>query len=758
MSLQEFKTVTLADVSMNNKGEYGIGASAVDYSDDLYTYLRITDINDDGTLNNDDLKSVDDNDAKNYLLKENDIVFARTGNSTGKAYYYNKMDGELVYAGFLIKFSLDPEKINPKFIKYYVLSEEYKGWVNSMCTGSTRPNINAIMYGNMEFLLPPREQQDFLVNILEEIDKKIEVNKKINKNLNAILDLIIGEIINNSPSNGLKTFKIDDLPLVITDYVANGSFASLKENVSILDTEDYAYFIRNTDLKSRIFEKYVDKHSYDFLKKSSLYGNEIIISNVGDVGSVYLCPFLDKPMTLGNNMIMVKSKDKESYLNFYLYLLFKSEYGQYLLSTITTGSVQLKFNKTMFRSLEIVIPTEEKLTKFNKIVNPIFEQIKINQEEINKLQKLRDTLLPKLMSGEIDVSKINCDLTLRIMKFILNPPNYLNRGINMKTKIISKIQNQMKEYLNPDQYIKLTNSLLNSLQDVDIIDNNNELCEKDNFKLLDLFLSAKQVEGCSPKTITYYKSTIEKMLVKIKKQIYNINTDDLRKYLFDHKNEKQSSKTTIDNIRRILSSFFSWLEDEDYILKNPVRRIHKVKTGRTVKEVLTDENLETLRDKCDEIRDLAMLELLISTGIRVGELVRLNISDIDFYERECVVFGKGESERIVYFDARTKIHLMQYIQQRTDENPALFVSLNKPNTRLGISGIETRLRELGEKCNIKKVHPHKFRRTMATNAIDKGMPIEQVQKLLGHVQIDTTMQYAMVNQSNVKHAHRKFIG
>ena len=579
-----------------------------------------------------------------------------------------------------------------------------------------------------------------------------------NKNLNAILDLIIGEIINNSPSNGLKTFKIEDLPLVITDDVANGSFASLKENVSILDTEDYAYFIRNTDLKSRIFEKYVDKHSYDFLKKSSLYGKEIIISNVGDVGSVYLCPFLDKPMTLGNNMIMVKSKDKESYLNFYLYLLFKSEYGQYLLSTITTGSVQLKFNKTMFRSLEIVIPTEEKLTKFNKIVNPIFEQIKINQEEINKLQKLRDTLLPKLMSGEIDVSKINYDLTLRIMKFILNPLNYLNRGINMKTKIISKIQNQMKEYLNPDQYIKLTNSLLNSLQDVDIIDNNNELCEKDNFKLLDLFLSAKQVEGRSPKTIIYYKSTIEKMLVKIKKQIYNINTDDLRKYLFDHKNEKQSSKTTIDNIRRILSSFFSWLEDEDYILKNPVRRIHKVKTGRTVKEVLTDENLETLRDKCDEIRDLAMLELLISTGIRVGELVRLNISDIDFYERECVVFGKGESERIVYFDARTKIHLMQYIQQRTDENPALFVSLNKPNTRLGISGIETRLRELGEKCNIKKVHPHKFRRTMATNAIDKGMPIEQVQKLLGHVQIDTTMQYAMVNQSNVKHAHRKFIG
>ena len=328
----------------------------------------------------------------------------------------------------------------------------------------------------------------------------------------------------------------------------------------------------------------------------------------------------------------------------------------------------------------------------------------------------------------------------------------------MKTKIISKIQNQMKPYLNQGQYIKLTNSLLESLQDIDIVDKNNELSNIDNFKLLNLFLSAKQVEGRSDKTLIYYKSTLEKMLLKIKKQVYNINTDDLRRYLFDHKNYKQSSKTTIDNMRRIFSSFFSWLEDEDYIIKNPVRRIHRVKTGRVVKDVLTDENLEILRDNCKEIRDLAIVELLTSTGIRVGELVNLNIEDINFYERECKVFGKGESERVVYFDARTKIHLMEYLQTRIDENPALFVSLNNPYKRLGISGIETRLRELGQKCNINKVHPHKFRRTMATNAIDKGMPIEQVQKLLGHVQIDTTMQYAMVNQSNVKQAHRKFIG
>ena len=328
----------------------------------------------------------------------------------------------------------------------------------------------------------------------------------------------------------------------------------------------------------------------------------------------------------------------------------------------------------------------------------------------------------------------------------------------MKTKIITNIQNEMKPFLNQIQYLKLTRALLNSLKDIEIISmNGEEFSPEENSKLLKLFLSAKQVEGRSKKTISYYNSTISKMFDKLEKRVDNISTDDLRNYLAVFKKERNSSKITIDNIRRIFSSFFSWLEDEDYILKNPVRRIHRVKTGHVVKEVLSDESLEILRDNCDEVRDLAMIELLISTGVRVGELVNLNIDDINFYERECVVFGKGESERIVYFDARTKIHLMQYLEERTDDNPALFVSFKKPNKRLGINGVETRLRLLGKKSNISRVHPHKFRRTMATLAIDKGMPIEQVQRLLGHVQIDTTMQYAMVNQNNVKIAHRRFI-
>ena len=330
----------------------------------------------------------------------------------------------------------------------------------------------------------------------------------------------------------------------------------------------------------------------------------------------------------------------------------------------------------------------------------------------------------------------------------------------MKTKLISDIQNDMKPFLNQGQYLKLTKTLLNLFKDIEIIEKKETFDLDDlnsNKKLLNLFLSAKHVEGRSKKTITYYKSTVEKMMDNIKKRVDNITTDDLRNYLNDFRKKRNSSKITIDNLRRIFSSFFSWLEDEDYILKNPVRRIHRVKTGRVVKDVLTDESMEILRDSCEEIRDLAMVELLSSTGIRVGELVNLNIDDINFYERECVVFGKGESERIVYFDAKTKIHLMKYLESRSDDNPALFVSFKKPYLRLGINGVETRIRKLGKKANVGRVHPHKFRRTMATLAIDKGMPIEQVQKLLGHVQIDTTMQYAMVNQNNVKIAHRKFI-
>lgn len=278
-----------------------------------------------------------------------------------------------------------------------------------------------------------------------------------------------------------------------------------------------------------------------------------------------------------------------------------------------------------------------------------------------------------------------------------------------------------------------------------------------NSSLLDLFLTAKEVEGCSPRTITYYESTLKHMDSSIGQPYTKICSDDLRKYLSDYESSRSAGKVTIDNIRRIMSSFFSWLEDEDYIVKSPVRRIRRVKTATTAKEILSDEDLETLRDNCPSLRDLAIVDMLASTGMRVGELVGLNISDVNLQERECVVTGKGNKQRPVYFDARTKLHLTEYLRSRNDDSPALFVTLRGDGQRMSIGGVESRLRSLGKQSRIDRVYPHKFRRTLATHAIDKGMPIEQVQKLLGHARIDTTMHYAMVNQSNVKASHRRYL-
>ena len=329
----------------------------------------------------------------------------------------------------------------------------------------------------------------------------------------------------------------------------------------------------------------------------------------------------------------------------------------------------------------------------------------------------------------------------------------------MKDKFITEIQAKMASTLSIAQLEELRRVLTDSLYNMEIKEQkmHNSQSDLDNNLLLDIFIAAKRIEGCSEKSLKYYDATIRLMIDVTHKPIREIITDDLRSYLADYQKERTSSKVTIDNMRRIFSSFFGWLEDEDYILKSPVRRIKKIKTEKTIKETFSDEGLELLRDACEEIRDLALIDLLASTGMRVGELILLNRKDINFHERECVVLGKGGSERLVYFDARTKIHLMNYLDCRNDKNPALFVSLNKPSERLMIGGVETRLREIGKKAALQKVHPHKFRRTLATRAIDKGMPIEQVQRLLGHVKIDTTI-YAMVNQVNVKNSHRKYIG
>ena len=329
----------------------------------------------------------------------------------------------------------------------------------------------------------------------------------------------------------------------------------------------------------------------------------------------------------------------------------------------------------------------------------------------------------------------------------------------MKQTLIRQIQQEMAGVLNNAQRQKLKEVLEHCFFYVDVVSLENQSLSqtKNNQTLKEEFLSAKQVEGCSERSINYYSSTLDNLIKNLQKAFNQIETEDLRVYLSEYQKKNNASKQTIDNIRRILSSFFTWLEDEDYILKSPVRRIHKIKTTKQVKETYSDENLETLRDNCKTIRDLAIIDILASTGMRVGELVKLNRIDVDFINRECVVLGKGSKERIVYFDARTKLHLQNYLNSRKDDNPALFVSLLEPHKRLEIAGVEIMLRKLGRSLEINKVHPHKFRRTLATRAIDKGMPIEQVQKLLGHQKIDTTMEYAIVDQQNVKNSHKKYL-
>ena len=327
----------------------------------------------------------------------------------------------------------------------------------------------------------------------------------------------------------------------------------------------------------------------------------------------------------------------------------------------------------------------------------------------------------------------------------------------MVAKLMNQVLQTMSQTLGSQQLERLKDVLEATFKDVELIEKCESKVEND-LSIVSTFLSAKRVEGCSEKSMLYYESTIQNALQTIGKGVKDISTDDLRKYLDDYQQRSGASKVTVDNIRRILSSFFSWLEEEFYIIKSPVRRIHKVKTGKVVKETYSDEALELMRDSCENSRDLALIDILASTGMRVGELVKLNRADIDFQKRECIVTGKGNKQRIVYFDARTKIHLQNYLRERKDDNQALFVTLLAPYERLQISGVEIRLRHIGKELNMTKVHPHKFRRTLATMAIDKGMPIEQVQHLLGHQSLDTTLQYAMVNQSNVKMSHHKFIG
>lgn len=406
----------------------------------------------------------------------------------------------------------------------------------------------------------------------------------------------------------------------------------------------------------------------------------------------------------------------------------------------------------MMKSVELAVPEESLCAEFDSFAEPILKQQEALEREGRELAALRDALLPKLMSGEIDVSEVsltylNSHLLHHMRHTVHTVAIVLDEGSSVET-VINTVLSEMQGLLDPHQLKHLAITLRQAL---------GAKQAEPGQDLLALFLTAKEVEGCSPKTIAYYEATLRHMNAALVKPYTQVESDDLRRYLNDYETTRGSSKVTIDNIRRIMSSFFSWLEDEDYIVKSPVRRIRRVKTAQVTKEVLSDEELEVLRDACESKRDLAIVDLLASTGMRVGELVRLNRKDVNLHERECLVMGKGNKQRPVYFDARAKLHLTEYLASRVDKSPALFVALDSSTRRITVGSIELRLRDLGRSAGINRVHPHKFRRTLATHAIDKGMPIEQVQKLLGHAKIDTTMHYAMVNQNNVKASHRKYL-
>ena len=611
--------------------------------------------------------------------------------------------------------------------------------------------------------------QNNIVAILQGLERKIAINRQINQNLEAMAKQLYDYwfVQFDFPNENGKPYKSSGGKMVWNEKLKREipkgwNVLKLGEHCSFNKRTSNGYFnhpILYLDT-SNITNNTIDE--LQFLNPSS----DIIPSRArrlvqeGDIVYSTVRPNLKHFGIIMNpdyNMVVstgfaVITANWSAYRYFIYQFLIQAATIENL-STIAQSAVSAypSINTSDIENLDLVVPPDSMIEKYAKTACRLYLQIDTNYKEIKSLTKQRDELLPLLMNGQVSV---NSDLAV---SYII----YKNKIIRiMKENIIQAIVAEMQRDLDCRQMARLKAVLTSELHNVEIIEKSDCATQQtqENEHLLNSFISAKKIEGCSDKTLTYYRNTIERLLVTLSLAICHITTTDIRTYLSDYQEEHQSSKVTIDNMRRIFSSFFAWLEDEDYIAKSPVRRIHKVKTDSLVKEVLSDEQLEQLRDSCTTKRDLAIIDFLSSTGIRVGELVKLNREDIDFHERQCVVFGKGNKERIVYFNARTKLHLQQYLNGRTDDNPALFVSLHSPHTRLTISGVEIRIRKLGQSLSMPKVHPHKFRRTLATMAIDKGMPIEQVQRLLGHVRIDTTLHYAIVNQNNVKLAHKKYLG
>ena len=671
----------------------------------------------------------------------------------------------------------NPAVVDGKYLNAFMHTRYIQKYFENNASGSgQRYTLSNDTIGNIPVLLPSVEEQHTIGKVLADIDRKIELNKQINDNLEAMAKQLYDYwfVQFDFPNEEGKPYKSSGGAMVWNEKLKR----EIPQGWSVLSVNDIAASVRGVSYAK---DDMVDSNNGVLvLRGNNIQDNRLIYdSNVAYIPSSFVSENqrirpLDIIMTMSSGskehigksaMFQFASEDTfgafltkftaKEHCAYLLFNLFNSKYFKAKIKSIACGTGINNLTNQTFDEIYVVMPEDELLLEFDKRQSQIFAEVGLIEKSNIELTKQRDELLPLLMNGQ---ASVNYHLSVLFLSFlILYRDQY--KFYDMKETIIQAVLDGMRAVLTDNQLELLTDVTRKALSECEITPKAtvDEQRNKENAELLGAFISSKKVEGCSDKTIHYYKSSIEKLITTVKKNVCDIATNDIRCYLADQQEQRGLSKVTIDNLRRIYSSFFSWLEDEDYITKSPVRRIHKVRTDALVKEVLTDENIEVLRDSCQELRDIAMIDLLLSTGMRVGELVKINREDIDFQERQCVVFGKGNKEREVYFNARTKIHLKKYLEQRTDTNPALFVSLHEPHTRLTISGVEVRLRQLGKRVNLNKVHPHKFRRTLATMAIDKGMPIEQVQKMLGHVKIDTTLHYAMVNQTNVKIAHRKFL-
>ena len=699
-----------------------------------------------------------------FLLEKGDIITPLTEQAIGLLGSTARIpeSGKYIQSQDIAKIDCNESLLDKDFAFYLISSACVKQQLSAAAQQTKIRHTSPDKIKECTVWIPSLDIQKRIGRILTDIDNKIAINRQINDNLEAMAKQLYDYwfVQFDFPNEEGKPYKSSGGAMVWNEKLKREipkgwNVANVFDELSVqygfpfsteLFTEEPTSIpvVRIRD----ILENSVSAYSEEEVdEKYRLQEQDLL---VGMDGNFHMNYWNDNVSYLNQRSVRLRAKSKSTVS----IMQAKYDIAPYIKAKelrakgSTVGHLSDKDLKELF---VLVCPNIDFRNKFDSILAEIIE----NRCEMIELTKQRDELLPLLMNGQ---ATVNYHLSASFLSsLILYRDQY--KFYDMKETIIQTVLDGMRAVLTENQLDMLTDVTRKALSECEITPKatEEEQRNKENVELLGAFISSKKVEGCSDKTIHYYKSSIEKLIATVKKNVCDIATNDIRCYLAEQQEQRGLSKVTIDNLRRIYSSFFSWLEDEDYITKSPVRRIHKVRTDALVKEVLTDENIEVLRDSCQELRDIAMIDLLLSTGMRVGELVKINREDIDFQERQCIVFGKGNKEREVYFNARTKIHLKKYLEQRTDTNPALFVSLHEPHTRLTISGVEVRLRHLGKRVNLNKVHPHKFRRTLATMAIDKGMPIEQVQKMLGHVKIDTTLHYAMVNQTNVKIAHRKFL-